>query len=73
MRQWLRELATVLNEGLDLAERHRPGGDAQPTDDGDQDKVQVAEEHHRWLNRAGEELRPERGVVQLVVALAECG
>ena len=48
-----------------------PGGDPQRADDRDQHVVEVADEHHRRLDRAGDELGPEAGLVQLLVVLGE--
>ena len=48
-----RELARILDEGLDVAERHGSGGDAISADHRDRDIVQVGEELDRGLDDAG--------------------
>ena len=48
----MRELARVLDERDDVAERHLAGGDAQAADDGDRHVVQVGDEVHRGLDDA---------------------
>ena len=64
------ELARVLDEGLDVAQRHGPIDRQVPTDDSDGHVVQVGEEHHRGLDEPGEELGPEAGLVEgLVLAI----
>ena len=50
--QRLGELAGVLDERLDAADRQLARRHHQPADEGDRDVVQVAEEHHRRLDRA---------------------
>ena len=45
--------------------------DPQPADHGDEHVLHVAEEHRDGLHQARHELRAERGLVQLVVGLAE--
>ena len=62
-----RELPRVLDEGLDVAEGHRPGGHPQAADHGDGDVVEVRDEHHRRLDDAGDELRLEAGLVHALV------
>ena len=57
--QRLGELARVLDERLHVAQAHRAGGDPQPADDGDDDVVEVPDEHHRRHDDAADELRPE--------------
>ena len=70
-RQRLREAARVLEERLDVADRHRAVGDADAAEHGDRDEVEVADEHRRRLDHAGDELGPEAGLVELVVGCAE--
>ena len=67
----LRELTRVLDEGLHIAEAHRARRDAEPADHSNGDVVEVAEEHHRRLDDAGDELSPEARRVQLLVLVAE--
>ena len=50
LAQRLGELAGVLDERLDVTDRHRSRRDLQPADHRDGDEVQVAEEHHRRLD-----------------------
>ena len=69
--QRLGELARVLDERLDVTEAHRAGRHPQPTDDGDDDVVEVPDEHHRRHDDAADELGAEGRVVQLVVLLLE--
>ena len=69
--QRLGELARVLDERLHVAQAHGSGGDPQPTDHGDDDVVEVPDEHHRRHDDAADELGPEARVVQRVVALGE--
>ena len=69
--QRLGELARVLDERLDatdgqLARRHH-----QPADERDGDVVQVAEEHHRRLDGARDELRAVAGLEELLVLVVE--
>ena len=65
--QRLGELPRVLDERLHVAEAHRAGRHPQAADDGDRDVVEVPDEHHRRHDDAGDELRAEAGVVQLLV------
>jgi len=67
LRQRLGELAGVLDERLDVTERHRAVGDPQTTEDGDDDVVEVPDEHHRRHDDAADELGAERGLVEVVV------
>ena len=48
-------------------------GHPQAADHGDDHVVQVAEEHHRRLDDAGDELGAEAGLEQLLVLLVEPG
>ena len=48
-----------------------PDATRSAADHGDQHVVQVADEHHGRLDRAGDELRPEAGLVQPLVVLGE--
>ena len=66
-----RELARVLDEGLDVAEAHLPVGDLDPADDADRDVVQVGDERHDRLDRPRQELRLEAGLEELLVLLVE--
>ena len=53
LRERLGELARVLDERLDVADASsRPDDTRSPPIDGDGDVVEVAEEHHRRLDRA---------------------
>ncbi len=67
----LGELARVLDERLHVTERHGTRRDPQTTEHRDGDEVEVAEEHHRRLDDAGDELRRVARLVQLFVLLAE--
>ena len=69
--QRLGELPGVLDERLHVAERHGARRHPQPTDDRHEHVVQVADEQHRRLDDAGDELGLEAGLVQLVVVLGE--
>ena len=67
------ELTGVLQERLHVTDGQRARGDPQPAEHGDDHVVQVADEHHRRLDDARDELGAEAGRVQLVVRLAEAG
>ena len=71
LRERLRELARVLDERLDVADRQLPDGHPQPADERDRDVVQVAEEHHRRLDDPGDELRAVARLEELVVLVVE--
>ncbi len=47
--------------------RQGAGGDLQPPDDGDGDEVEVADRHHRRLDRTGHELGFEARPEELLV------
>ena len=51
--------------------RQRARRHPQPADHGDGDEVEVAEEHHRRLDGAGDELGAEARLVELLVLVAE--
>ena len=59
MNAWMSPIAQ-------LARRH-----PQPADERDRDVVQVAEEHHRGLDRPGDELRAVARLEQLLVLVVE--
>ena len=67
----LGETARVLDERLDPTDGHRAVGDANATEDGNGDEVQVADQHRCWLDHAGNELGAEACLVEFVVGLAE--
>ena len=67
----LGELAGVLDECLDVAERHSPAGHPQAANHGDDHVVQVPDEHHDRHDQTGEELGGEAGLVQGLVLLLE--
>ena len=69
----LGELARVLDEGLDVADAHLAGDDAQAADHGDDHVVQVPEEHHHRLHDARDELGPEARLVEVLVLVVEAG
>ncbi len=71
LRQRLRELPGVLDERLDVTEAHGSGGHPEAADDGDEDVVEVPDEHHDRHDDAADELGPERGLVELAVLLLE--
>ena len=66
-----RELARVLDEGLDVAERHGARRHPVTTEHRDRDVVEVGQELQRRLDDAGEELGSEARLVQLLVLLDE--
>ena len=69
--QRLGEHPGVLDEGLHVAEAHRPAGDPQPTDDGDRHVVQVPDEEHRRHDQPGDELGAEAALNRLEFLLGE--
>ncbi len=71
LRDRPRELARVLDERLDVAQRHRSRGDPNATDDGDRDVVEVPDERGRRHDDSRDELRLEARVVELLVLLVE--
>ena len=71
LRERLGELARVLDERLDVTDRHLARRHPQAADERDGDVVQVAEEHHRGLDRPGDELRGVAGLEQLLVLVVE--
>ena len=66
-----RELARVLDERDDVAQRQLPRGDPQAADDGDGHVVEVGDEVHRRLDDPGDELGAVARLVQPVVLLVE--
>jgi len=73
LAQLLGELPRVLDERLDVTDRHRARHEAQATDHRDRDIREVADEAHRRHDHARQELSAERRIVQLVVLDAEPG
>ena len=71
LRHRLGEHPGVLDECLDVTQGHASGNHAQRTDEHDEHVVDVADEEHRRLDRRRDELRLERGLVELLVALVE--
>ena len=67
LRERLGELLRVLDERLHVAETQLAVGDHEPAEDGDADVGQVSDEHHAGHDDAGEELRLEAGLVELLV------
>ena len=65
--QRLGELAGVLDEGLHVTEGHGPARNPQSAEHGDDDVVEVPDEHHRRHDDAADELRPEGSLVEVVV------
>ena len=65
--QRLGELARVLDERLHVTQAHRAAGHPEAADDGDDDVVEVPDEHHRRHDDAADELGAEAGVEQVVV------
>ena len=66
-----RELARVLDERLDVAEAHHAVGDLDAADHADRDVVEVGDERHHRLDRAGHELRLVARLVELFVLAVE--
>ena len=71
LRHRLGEHPGVLDECLDVTQGHASGNHAQRTDEHDEHVVDVADEEHHRLDRRRDELRLERGLVELLVALVE--
>ncbi len=63
----LSELTRVLDECLDVTEAHGPAGHPETTEHGDDDVVEVPDEHHARHDQAGEELGREARLVETVV------
>ena len=69
--QRLVELADVLDERLDAAERDLARRDLDAADHRHRDVAEVADERRRRRHQTRKELRPKAGVVDVVVELAE--